>query len=582
MTDKNKMNGKDDKGLYKERSAVNDYVKSQVYTRENGAPVANDKDVMTVGARGPLPLQDVFLLEKFAHFDRETIPERRMHAKGWGAHGKFVTTEDITDLTYAAPFREIGKETEMFVRFSTVGGELGAADAERDIRGFALKFYTEDGNWDLVGNNTPVFFLRDPLRFTDLNRAVKRDPHSNLHSANSQWDFWTTNPESLMQVTITMSDYGIPKGFRHMHGYGSHTYSMINKDGVRHWVKFHFLSQQGFDYLTDEEAAELNATDRESFGRDMFGAIERGDYPRWTAYVQVMTEEEAEKHETNPFDLTKLWSVKDYPLRKVGYFELNRNPGNYFAEVEQVAMNPANIIPGIGFSPDRMLQARLFSYGDAQRYRLGVNHNLIPVNYPKHAKNFHSNHKDGFMRVDDNGGGEIVYSANSYGAWVDNPEVEEPPLKVEGDLGYYNFREDDNDYYSQPGEFFRNMSDDQKERLFMNTARDIKPAEDLIKRRHIAHAYFADPEYGKGLARAMEIDDMDFDELDQMIKDGKKGAYMDAHQREVDDAKPGQKVPSNDPSMLRNTEGFKEEPSIVGEGEAVDVKPDEQDPLNII
>lgn len=571
--------------LYQEKSSVNDHVKNPYMTRRTGAPVVNDTDPITAGPRGPIMLQDTWLLEKLAHFDRENIPERRMHAKGWGAFGKFVCTEDITDLTYAAPFSEVGKETELFARFSTVAGESGAADAERDIRGFALKFYTEDGNWDLAGNNTPVFFLRNPHRFTDLNRAVKRDPHTHLRSANNQWDFWTGMPEALFQVTITMSDRGIPNGFRHMHGFSSHAYSMINKEGVRHWVKYHFLTQQGIEYLTNEEANKINATDRESFGRDLHGAIERGDFPRWTAYIQVMTEEEAEKMETNPFDLTKVWLKKDFPLKKIGYFELNKNPDNYFAQVEQAAFDPANIIPGLGFSPDRVLQARLFSYGDAQRYRLGVNHNLIPVNYPKNAKNFHSYHKDGAMRVDDNNGAELIYSPNSYGGWVDHQQHGEPDLKLDGAMNTYSYREDDNDYYTQPGMYFRLMTDDQKQRLFDNTAGDMEGVEEHIKLRHIAHCYFADKDYGKGVAEALGITDkVDWDMLDEKLEKEIKGAYGDSHELQYDKVKSGEKdrIMSNDPDQVRNTEGPKQAESQDGEGEAKDFVPTEEDQVDTL
>ncbi|MEG1584976.1 MAG: catalase, partial [Anaerovorax sp.] len=337
-------------------------------TTAAGAPVADNQNVLTAGKRGPMLLQDVWYLEKLAHFDREVIPERRMHAKGSGAFGKFTVTGDITNYTKAKIFSQMGKETDLFTRFSTVAGERGAADAERDIRGFAVKFYTEEGNWDLVGNNTPVFFIRDPLKFPDLNHAVKRDPKTNMRSPQNNWDFWTALPESLHQVTIVMSDRGIPLSYRHMHGFGSHTFSMINRKNQRHWVKFHWICQQGIKNLTDEEAAAVIAEDRESNQKDLFYAIEKGKYPKWKLCIQVMTEEQAKHHPENPFDLTKVWSKRKYPLMEVGIMELNRNPENYFQDVEQAAFNPANVVPGIGFSPDKMLQGRLFSYGDAQRY----------------------------------------------------------------------------------------------------------------------------------------------------------------------------------------------------------------------
>ena len=314
-------------------------------------------------------LQDTWFLEKLAHFDREVIPERRMHAKGSGAYGTFTVTHDITRYTKASLFSQIGKKTDLFMRFSTVAGERGAADAERDIRGFAIKFYTDQGNWDLVGNNTPVFFLRDPLKFPDLNHVVKRDPRTNMHSAKNNWDFWTLLPEALHQVTVVMSDRGIPASYRHMHGFGSHTFSFINANNERFWVKFHFRTQQGIKNLTDAEAEAIIAKDRESHQRDLYEHIEKGDFPRWTLFIQIMPEADAEKLPYHPFDLTKVWYHKDYPLIEVGELELNRNPENYFAEVEQAAFNPANVVPGISFSPDKMLQGRLFSYGDAQRYR---------------------------------------------------------------------------------------------------------------------------------------------------------------------------------------------------------------------
>lgn len=472
-------------------------------TTASGRPVADNQNVQTAGRPGPMLLQDPWFLEKLSHFDREVIPERRMHAKGSGAYGTFTVTHDITKYTRASIFSEVGKKTECFVRFSTVAGERGAADAERDIRGFAMKFYTETGNWDLVGNNTPVFFLRDPLKFPDLNHVVKRDPRTNMHSANSNWDFWTSLPEALHQVTITMSDRGIPASYRHMHGFGSHTFSFINKDNVRTWVKFHFKTLQGIKNLTDEEAMELIGRDRESHQRDLYEAIERGDFPRWELKVQLMTEQEADGYRINPFDLTKVWPHGDFPLHDVGVLELNRNPENYFAEVEQSAFNPMNVIDGIGFSPDKMLQGRLFSYRDAQNYRLGVNHGQIPVNRPRCP--FHSYHRDGMMRTDGNNGSAIGYEPNSYGEWQDSPEMKEPPLKLHGDAYNYNEREYDEDYYSQPGDLFRLMSPGQQKALFKNTAANMGDSELFIKQRHVRNCYKADPAYGRGVAEALGI-----------------------------------------------------------------------------
>jgi catalase len=471
-------------------------------TNNAGAPVADNQNVMTAGPRGPMLLQDVWYLEKLAHFDREVIPERRMHAKGSGAYGTFTVTHDITQYTKAKIFSEVGKKTELFTRFSTVAGERGAADAERDIRGFAMKFYTEEGNWDLVGNNTPVFFLRDPLKFPDLNKAVKRDPRTNLRSALNNWDFWTLLPEALHQVTITMSDRGIPYSYRHMNGYGSHTFSMINAKNERHWVKFHLKTQQGIRCLSDEEAEAVVGKCRESHQRDLYESIEKGDFPRWTMNIQVMPEKDASKCPFNPFDLTKVWPHGDYPLIEVGIYELNRNPENYFAEVEQSAFNPANIVPGIGFSPDKMLQGRLFSYGDAQRYRLGVNHHLIPVNASRCP--FHSYHRDGAMRVDGNYGSALAYEPNSYGEWQEQPDFAEPLLSLEGGADHWNHRVDD-DYYSQPRALFHKMSPEQQNLLFANTARAMGDAPREIKIRHIGNCLKADPAYGKGVADALDI-----------------------------------------------------------------------------
>jgi catalase len=471
-------------------------------TTAAGAPVPDNQNVMTAGPRGPMLLQDVWFLEKLAHFDREVIPERRMHAKGSGAYGTFTVTHDITKYTRAKLFSSIGKKTDLFVRFSTVAGERGAADAERDIRGAAIKFYTEEGNWDLVGNNTPVFFLRDPLKFPDLNHAVKRDPRTNLRSAGNNWDFWTALPEALHQITITMSDRGIPATYRHMHMFGSHTFSFINAKNERYWVKFHFHTQQGIKNLTDAEAEALIGKDRESHQRDLYEAIERGDFPRWKMLMQVMPERDAAKCPYHPFDLTKVWYHKDYPLIEVGILELDKNPENYHAEVEQAAFNPANVVPGIGFSPDKMLQGRLFSYGDAQRYRLGVNHGQIPVNAPRCP--FHSYHRDGALRVDGNQGGTLGYEPNSYGQWQEQPAFREPPLGLEGAADHWNHREDD-DYYSQPGALFRLMSSAQKQALFENTARAIGDAPKEIKIRHVGNCLKADPGYGEGVAKALGI-----------------------------------------------------------------------------
>lgn len=472
-------------------------------TNNAGTPVADNQNVLTAGPRGPMLLQDTWFLEKLASFDREVIPERRMHAKGSGAFGNFTVTHDISRYTKAKIFSKVDKKTEVFVRFSTVAGERGAADAERDIRGFAMKYYTEEGNWDLVGNNTPVFFLKDPYKFPDLNHAVKRDPRTNMRSAKNNWDFWTNLPEAFHQVTITMSDRGIPLSYRHMNGYGSHTFSLISAAGDRHWVKFHFKTQQGIKCLTDKEAESLVGRDRESHQRDLYESIEKGDFPRWKMQIQIMTEKEAVNCSFNPFDLTKVWPHVDHPMIDVGILELNRNPENYFADVEQAAFNPANIVPGIGFSPDKMLQGRLFSYGDAQRYRLGVNHHLIPVNKPRCP--FHSFHRDGAMRVDGNHGSTLGYEPNSYGEWQEQQDYSESPLNIEGTAAHWNHREDNDDYFSQAANLFKLMSTEQQKTLFENTARAMGDAPRDIKIRHIGNCLKADLAYGEGVAKEMDI-----------------------------------------------------------------------------
>jgi catalase len=469
-------------------------------TTAAGAPVADNQNSMTAGPRGPIALQDVWLLEKLAHFDREVIPERRVHAKGSGAFGTFTVTHDITRYTKAAVFSELGKQTPLFIRFSTVAGERGAADAERDVRGFSIKFYTDEGNWDVVGNNTPVFFIRDPLKFPDFIHSQKRDPYTNLRSNIAAWDFWSRHPESLHQVTILMSDRGIPKNYRQQHGFGSHTFSFINAAGERFWVKFHFKSAQGVENLTNEEAAAVIAGDRESAQRDLVASIDRGEFPKWYFRVQVMPEADAARYRINPFDITKVWPHEDYPLIDVGTIELNRNAANYFSDVEQAAFTPANVVPGIGFSPDRLLQGRLFSYGDAQRYRLGVNHHQIPVNAPKCP--FHAFHRDGAMRTDGNLGGTANYEPSRFGEFAQDRSALEPPLAA-GAIDRYDHREDD-DYYSQPGALFRLFDEGQRARLFDTIAGHIDGVPEDIVARQLEHFSRADPAYGAGVADAIE------------------------------------------------------------------------------
>ena len=487
-------------------------------TNEVGAPIADNENAITAGPRGPVMMQDVWLLEKMAHFNREVIPERRMHAKGWGAYGQLTVTEDISKYTKAKVLQK-GKVTPMFIRLSTVAGERGAADCERDIRGCAMKFYTEEGNWDLVGNNTPTFFIRDVHNFSDLNRAVKRDPHTGRRSAQNNWDFWTLLPECFHQITVVMSDRGIPATLRNMDMFGEHTFSLYNAKNERIWCKFHFKTQQGIKCLTNEEAAEINGMDRDYHGRDLYEAIERGDYPKWTMYIQVMTEEQAKHHYENPFDITKIWRHKEFPLIKVGVLELNRNPENYFAEVEQAAFDPAHVVPGIGFSPDRFLQGRIFAYGDAQRYRLGVNHHEIPVNKAKCEVNDY--HRDGAMRTDGNYGAAPAYTPNSYGSWEAQPAFSEPPLDLEGAMWRYDPKDDPtDDCFRAGGDLWRVMTEDKKELLIHNTAADLAAVTQNIQYRHAVHCYLADKAYGERLTKALKLDLKKVIKLSKLDNDG--------------------------------------------------------------
>src|SRR5246500_1050781 len=471
-------------------------------TTSAGAPVVNNQNSTTAGPRGPLLLQDYQLIEKLAHQNRERIPERTVHAKGWGAFGTLTITGDISKYTKASVLKP-GAKTEMLLRCSTVAGELGAADAERDVRGFALKFYTKEGNWDLVGNNTPVFFIRDPYKFPDFIHTQKRHPKTNMRSPTAMWDFWSLSPESLHQVTILMSDRGLPQSYRNVDGFGSHTYSFINARNERCWVKFHFKTMQGIKNWTNAEAAQKVAYDRETHQRDLFESIEKGDFPKWKFFVQIMPESDVEKHWYNPFDLTKVWPHKDYPLIDVGILELNRNPENYFTEVEQAALAPSNIVPGIGHSPDKMLQARIFSYADAHRYRVGVNADQLPVNSRRGA--VHTYNVDGTMRLAGNPNPDAYYEPNSFNGPVQDERFREPPLKISGDADRYNHR-DGNDDYRQPGDLFRLMTSAQKEQLFQNYKAAMQGVPVEIVKRQIAHCYRADPEYGAGIARAMGID----------------------------------------------------------------------------
>ncbi|MGE8175494.1 catalase [Pseudomonas fluorescens] len=476
---------------------------NKTLTTASGAPVADNQNSRSAGPRGPLLLDDFHLIEKLAHFNRENIPERRVHAKGSGAYGTFTVTRDITQYTSAKLFASVGKQTPTFLRFSTVGGERGSADTERDPRGFALKFYTEEGNWDIVGNNTPVFFIRDPLKFPDFIHTQKRLPQSNLKSAQMMWDFWSHSPEALHQVTILFSDRGIPDGYRHMHGFGSHTYSLISAKGERHWVKWHYKTQQGIKNLAPAEAARLAGTDPDYAQRDLFGAIERGDFPKWRVCIQIMTEAQAAAHYENPFDVTKTWSQKEFPLIEVGELELNRNPQNYFAEVEQATFGPSNMVPGVGLSPDRMLQGRVFAYADAHRYRVGTNHQQLPVNAPRSPVN--SYQRDGSMAFGSNGGSTPNYEPNSYAdAPKQAPQYAEPALALNGAADRYDHRED-TDYYSHAGALFRLMNDEQKTLLINNIAGAMSGVSNDVVQRQLQHFYKADTAYGEGIAKALGV-----------------------------------------------------------------------------
>ena len=471
-------------------------------TTTAGAPVADNQNSITAGPRGPLLMEDYQLVEKLAHQNRERIPERTVHAKGWGAFGKLTIISDISKYTKAKCLQP-DAETDMLARFSTVAGELGAADAERDVRGFALKFYTNEGNWDLVGNNTPVFFVRDAYKFPDFIHTQKRHPRTNMRSPTAMWDFWSLSPESLHQVTILMSDRGLPCSPMHMNGYGSHTYSLINDTNERVWVKFHFKTQQGHKHYTNARAADVIGKNRESFQEALFGAIERADFPRWKMQIQVMPEADVGKHWYNPFDLTKVWPHADYPPIDVGYFELNRNAENYFQQIELAAFSPSNVVPGISWSPDKMLQARIFSYADAHRYRLGTHYEALPVNAPRCP--VHNYHKDGAMRFFPPATNpDAYYEPNSFSGPVQDERLKEPPLKISGNADRYSHR-DGNDDYRQPGELFRLMGRDAQHRLLDNTAEAMHGVSLEIVKRWIAHCYKADPEYGEGLAARMGV-----------------------------------------------------------------------------
>ncbi len=477
--------------------------KKPTLTTVDGIPIGKQQ-ALTAGPRGPLLMQDVHLLEQMQHFNRERIPERVVHAKGSGAYGTFTVTNDISKYTKAAFLNKVGKKTEVFARFSTVAGERGAADAERDVRGFAVKFYTEEGNWDMVGNNTPVFFVRDPYKFQMFIHTQKRDPKSNLRDMDMQWDFWSQCPESLHQVTILFSDRGIPASYRHMNGYGSHTYSFINSQGERVWCKFHFKTDQGIKNLMDDESANAIAGDRETHQRDLFTSIEKGEFPSWTMKVQVMTEEQAKAFKWNPFDLTKVWPHADFPLIEVGKFELNRNPENYHAEVEQSAFNPSALVPGIGPSPDKMLQARLMSYADTHLYRVGVNYRQLPVNKPKCP--VMSYMRDGSMDQGEFGGKPNYWPNTREGAPVPNPAYEDPAWKLGETIVDRFDSTQDHDDFTQAGNLYRMFDDAHRDRLAGRIAGVLGQARKELQLLQICHFSRADEDYGRRVAEKLGID----------------------------------------------------------------------------
>ncbi|EBA07316.1 catalase [Sagittula stellata] len=478
---------------------------SKRQTTSAGAPVPTNETSRTAGPRGPLLLEDYQLIEKLAHQNRERIPERAVHAKGWGLQGTLTVTHDITKYTRAALFSKVGNTCDVLSRWSTVAGELGAADAERDVRGFSLKFYTEEGNWDMVGNNTPIFFVRDAYKFPDFIRTQKRHPKTNMRSPEAMFDFWAGQPESVHQVTILMSDRGIPKNPAHMHGYGSHTFSMWNDAGERHWVKFHFRCQQPIENYTNEEAKKIIGETRESFQEDLWNMVSEGKYPKWKLFIQVMKEGEEDKFPFNPFDLTKVWPHADYPLIEVGELEMHTIPENYFQMVENAAYSPSNVVPGIGFSPDKMLQARIFSYADAHRYRLGTHYEALPANAPK-APVAHY-HKDGAMRFfrNDTGNFNAYYEPNQYeDAPRPDPSVMEPPMRIDAEA-YRHPQEVTDDDFVQPRALYKEvLSDEGRTRLHQNMAGAMAPCSDSVKERWYAVLERVHPDYAKGVRDAAE------------------------------------------------------------------------------
>lgn len=481
-------------------------------------PVGDDLNSLTAGERGPVLMQDVHLLEKLAHFDRERIPERVVHAKGAGAGGYFEVTTDVTKYTKAKFLSEIGKRTEVFVRFSTVGGEKGSADAARDPRGFAVKFYTKEGNYDMTGNNTPVFFIRDPLKFPDFIHTQKRHPAANLPDPDMFWDFLSLTPESIHQVTILFSNRGTPATYRHMNGYSSHTFKWYNDKGEYFWVQYHFKTDQGIKNLTRQEAKSISGEDPDHATRDLYEAIERGDYPSWTLQMQIMPPEQAQDYRFDIFDITKVWPHGDFPPIEVGKLVLNRNPINYFTEVEQAAFSPGNLVPGIGLSPDKMLQGRVFSYHDTHIHRLGANYHLLPVNASKNAPET-SYQRDGFMRFDANGGDGPNYWPNSFGGPSPDADAREPALDVSGQAARTPYAHP-NDDFVQAGNLYRDvMTDQDRDNLVGNIVDHLGGAQKRIQLRQTAIFFKADPDYGRRVAEGLGLDVKEVEKLAEMSQE---------------------------------------------------------------
>jgi len=479
-------------------------INKETLTTSAGMPVPDDLNTMTAGKQGPALIQDIHLIDKLAHFDRERIPERVVHAKGAGAFGYFEVTDDVSRYTRANFLSQVGKKTGLFVRFSTVGGEKGSADAERDPRGFAVKFYTEEGNYDLVGNNTPVFFIRDPLKFPDFIHTQKRHPAKNTKDPDMFWDFLSLTPESIQQVTVLFSDRGTPKSYRNMNGYSGHTFMWYNAQGDYFWVKIHFKTQQGIQNFTREEAQRMAGMDPDYATRDLYDSIVQKNYPSWKVYAQIMTPDQVKKYRFDSFDITKVWFHGDAPLQPIGTMVLNRNPDNYFADVEQAAFSPGNFVPGIGPSPDKMLQGRLFSYHDTHRHRLGANYHLIPVNSPKAAgeKNYQ---RDGAMRVDSNGSGSPVYYPNTFGGPAPNPAVNVPPVDISGMAARHSYTLTDDDFY-QAGQLYRKaMNDIDRDHLIGNIVAHLGNAQKRIQVRQTALFYKADTDYGRRVAEGLGL-----------------------------------------------------------------------------